>query len=125
MEKWIKPSQELLDKIEDLAGPFNCDRRIMFGYPVFFIRGNMFTGVFANDVFIRLPQNETELIKEFSDKIICLEPVKGRVMKEYIVIPEEFLNDAKFIKKWFKISNLYVQSLPEKKRTAKKKKKVE
>ncbi|MHB1334334.1 MAG: TfoX/Sxy family protein [Candidatus Humimicrobiaceae bacterium] len=56
--KWIKASEkpliETFDKIiPNLPG---VEKRKMFGYPVTFIRGNMFIGVHGDSMILRLPE---------------------------------------------------------------------
>lgn len=56
----------------------------MFGYPAAFVNGNMFTGVFADRVFVRLPADELAEAARLGGKL--LEPMPGRPMKAYTEI---------------------------------------
>ena len=42
------------------------------------------------------------------------EPLKGRIMKEYIVVPESLYTDAKSFEEWLKRAHAYAASLPPK-----------
>ena len=60
----------------------------MFGCPVFFVNSNMFSGVFEDDIFIRLSEKDRKELFSKYDEAAPFEPMKGRKMKEYVVLPE-------------------------------------
>jgi TfoX/Sxy family transcriptional regulator of competence genes len=95
---------------------------MMFGYPVYFVNNNMFTGTHQHNVFIRLSERNRKEILSDNDEVSPFEPVKGRVMKEYVVLPDSILKDSQKLKKWLNRSYDYVSSLPEKKLKSKAKK---
>lgn len=71
----------------------------MFGNSSAFVNGNMFAGLYGGDIFVRLPEDErTELLKIKGTSI--LEPVKGRFMKEYVVLPREWKKEPRKIGAW-------------------------
>ena len=83
----------------------------MFGYPVAFINGNMFMGVHGNSIILRLPDNDRKkFLKLKSAK--QFEPIPGRPMKEYVVIPEWMFDDKFIINSWTEKSFEYVSGLP-------------
>jgi len=60
--------------------------RPMFGNVAGFVKGNMFTGLFGNDLFVRLSEaDRSELLVEPGATV--KEPMTGRPMKEYVVLP--------------------------------------
>ena len=86
--KWQKAPEELKVMIERVMEGIDCEKRPMFGYPAFFINGNMFAGLFQSSLFIRLsPAQVTDLTQKHAT-ISPLEPMPGRPVKEYFVIPE-------------------------------------
>ena len=86
----------------------------MFGAPVWFVRGNMFAGVFADGIFARFSEEDRkEIGAEDGERF---EPVEGRVMKEYMVMPEAMLGNKGTMDEWLDRSFAYVSRLPEKKR---------
>lgn len=94
----------------------------MFGCPAYFVNKNMFSGVFADNIFIRLSvQERDELVGEFKNST-PFEPMKGRVMKEYMVVPKELYNNSKTLNHWLERSFQYTSSLPPKKSQSKAKK---
>jgi hypothetical protein len=51
-----------------------------------FVNGNMFFGIFGTDLFLRLSiEEQKELLKNKGASM--LEPMKGKPMKDYIVLP--------------------------------------
>lgn len=96
----------------------------MFGSLAGFIKGNMFTGLYGETIFVRLPEEQRqELLQaggaEFS-------PMPGRPMKEYVAVPEEWRQEPDRIGEWVTRSLAWAETLPEKlpaKKPAKKAKK--
>jgi TfoX/Sxy family transcriptional regulator of competence genes len=118
--KWEKMSQEAAQRLEAIAKPFACQMKPMFGHQVYWVNGNMFAGVFQNLLFFRLsPQDQAEFLGKFKDSK-QFEPMEGRPMKDYVVIPETVLGDKKVLNEWMKRSYDYTASLPEKKPKVKK-----
>lgn len=119
--EWKKPSQELSKFLEERMSSFEVRKRQMFGCPVYFAKDNMFAGVFENDIFIRLSEKDRKNITSEYDEVAQFEPVKGRVMKEYVVLPESLYNDHEKFRELLDLSYNYVSSLPPKKIKPKKK----
>jgi len=73
--------------------------KIMFGYPAYFINNNMFIAIFQEDLILRLSLEEKKKVMEEYNEISFFEPIPGRIMKEYIRIPESiYSNNEKFLK---------------------------
>jgi TfoX/Sxy family transcriptional regulator of competence genes len=88
--------------------------RPMFGNISAFVNGNMFAGLFGNDIFVRLSdENRRELLREKGASL--LEPMKGKPMKEYIVIPKTWKNQPETIRLWLSRSLDWTTKLPPKK----------
>jgi TfoX/Sxy family transcriptional regulator of competence genes len=52
--EWTKAPAELVEFITEKMKDMKCDYRKMFGYPAYFISGNMFVGVHSEKLFLRL-----------------------------------------------------------------------
>ena len=65
------------------------ERRKMFGCPCAFAGGHMFAGVIQETVFARLPPGECAAL----DDPPPFEPIPGRPMRAYVVLPEAVLED--------------------------------
>ncbi|MHB8588860.1 MAG: TfoX/Sxy family protein [Candidatus Dormibacteraceae bacterium] len=59
--------------------------RPMFGNLSAFVNGNMFAGLFGEDLFVRLPDPEIAAVKNQGGR--DFEPMTGRAMKGYVVVP--------------------------------------
>ncbi len=57
----------------------------MFGNLSAFVNGNMFCGLFGEDLFVRLPDPEIAAVKKQGGK--DFEPMAGHAMKGYVIVP--------------------------------------
>lgn len=88
--------------------------RPMFGNVSAFVNGNMFFGLFGNDFFVRLPEkDQAELLKEKGAS--NLEPMKGRPMKDYVIMPKAWREDIPTMRAWISRSLASSSKLPPKK----------
>jgi TfoX/Sxy family transcriptional regulator of competence genes len=83
----------------------------MFGNIGSFINGNMFSGLFGNQIFVRLPENERILLLE-EEGASEFSPMPGRAMKEYVTIPEQWRQEPDKIRKWMERSLSWVGEMP-------------
>jgi TfoX/Sxy family transcriptional regulator of competence genes len=114
--EWKKAPEELVQFLAQKMKNVNCDYRKMFGYPAYFIKGNMFVGVYGDKLFIRLPESEVEEIMNARLDVTCFEPMPGRAMTGYVVLPESVYLDEKLFGKWLDKSLKYASTLPPKKK---------
>jgi TfoX/Sxy family transcriptional regulator of competence genes len=100
---------ELFDSILPTAP--SIERRKMFGQPCAFVNGNMFTGLHGPRMVLRLPE---ERRREFLtiEGATLFEPMPGRPMKEYVVIPEAVLKDGRVLRDWLDQAFLSAAALP-------------
>ena len=117
--EWAKASPELSDFLGFALMDYPCEKKKMFGSPVYFINRNMFAGVQADNLFIRLSEPDRAEILRTYDEVSIFEPVEGRKMKEYVVIPDSVMGNPEVLKEWLNRSFRYVSSLPPKEKTAK------
>ena len=88
--------------------------RPMFGNISAFVNGNMFAGLFGNDLFVRLSEESRKELLEKKGASL-LEPMKGRPMKEYVVIPKAWRNQHETVRIWVIRSLDWTNKLPPKK----------
>lgn len=119
--EWKKVSKELADILEQLLIGYSCVKKPMFGCPVYFVNDNMFAGVKADMVFIRLSESDKAEIIAECDEVSPFEPRPNFIMKEYVNIPESQIENQEFMPKWLTRSYEYVSSLPPKEKKPKKK----
>lgn len=111
---WKKSAPELVEQFDDLLPQTpSVERRLMFGYPCAFVGGNMFMGLYEDSFFLRLPPADRDrlLAKEAATP---LEPMPGRPMKDYVVLPPATVSDQNVIGVWVNRAFAYAQSLPPK-----------
>jgi TfoX/Sxy family transcriptional regulator of competence genes len=97
-----------------IMGSFVADKKKMFGSTVYFSNGYMFTGVYEDNIFLRLSgKDRAELMAKYGDAV-QFEPLKGRPMKEYMNIPPRLYRDRDAFKQWLGRSLEYANSLPPK-----------
>ena len=57
----------------------------MFGQLSGFVNGNMFVGIFGDDLFVRLPEDEIATVKKQGGR--DFEPLAGHKMGGYVIVP--------------------------------------
>lgn len=118
--KWKKPSKKLIELFNDVVPEDgSVDRKKMFGYTCAFKNGNMFMGLHQENMFLRLSNEDREIFLAL-DQASQFEPMPGRVMKEYVVIPFWILKDKEELKEWIRKSLVYASKLPPKPRKKRK-----
>ena len=75
------------------------EKRVMFGYPAYFINRHMFFGIFESAVFARLSPGQIEALEAHGKPLGYLEPMKGRPMKDYRLIPPSICSDPILLKR--------------------------
>lgn len=98
---------------ETLADRPAAARRPMFGYPCAFVNGNLTTGLFADGWFVRLPEDDAATLLAM-DGARPFEPMPGRPMRGYVVLPPSVVADASGPEEWVDRAIAYVAALPSK-----------
>jgi TfoX/Sxy family transcriptional regulator of competence genes len=108
--EWRKSPQQLIDTFEAVAPSPPATLRKMFGYPAAFVNGNMFMGLFQEHMILRLAEaDRTELLKVKEAKIF--EPMPGRAMHEYVVVPAALVANHEELRRWVAKSLRHGESL--------------
>jgi TfoX/Sxy family transcriptional regulator of competence genes len=118
--KWKKVSKDLSELLETAVADFPADKRMMFGCPAYFVSNNMFTGVHQDNIIIRLAEGDRKSILSQYDGAAPFEPMEGRIMKEYVTVPEALFRNAEALTDWLSRSYEYARSLPPKERKRRK-----
>ena len=120
---WRKPSAELTEQFRKAVAPLpGAEPRKMFGCPCAFFNGNMFAGLFAEDVFLRLsPEDRASFLALPGAAVFT--PMGARPMREYVVVPREMVaaGSAGWAE-WLDKALAYAATLPVKEAKARKKK---
>lgn len=88
--------------------------RPMFGNLGAFVNRNMFLALFGPKIAVRLPDQEREELLE-EEGAELFEPMPGRTMKEYVVLPEAWrAENPERIHRWVERSFGWASTLPPK-----------
>ncbi len=86
---WKKAPEALKAMMETAMSGIDAEKRTMFGFPCWFVNGNMFAGLFEDSVFVRLSPAQTEKARAAGRPFPLFAPMPGRPMKDYAVIPKD------------------------------------
>jgi TfoX/Sxy family transcriptional regulator of competence genes len=79
----------------------------------------MFMGLYGPDVFVRLPDDDREELSALGGT--PFEPMAGRPMKEYVVLPEAWRGEPDRVREWAGRSLDWAEELPAKQPKTRKK----
>ena len=72
--------------------------RPMFGNLAAFVNGNMFAGLFGEDLFVRLPDDESARVRKEGGRDFA--PMAGRPMKGYVTVPSTWRTKGEPARAW-------------------------
>ena len=121
MMEWKKAPEELVLLLAQKMRNVNCDFKKMFGYPTYFINGNMLAGVHGDLLFLRLPETDAEAAMKTYPDVKRFEPRPGYAMRGYFSLPKSVYTDDAIFAQLLEKSVKYTSSLPPKLPKAKKK----
>jgi len=114
MPSFTKSPPELVARFAAVLDRYpDAERKKMFGYPAAFVGGNMATGLFAEQWVVRLPDSEIAEAKAAGAG--SFEPMPGKPMKAFVVIPAADVTDDVAIGRWVERGLAHAASLPPKK----------
>jgi hypothetical protein len=91
-----------------LAG--DGDHKQMFGYPACVLRGNVFMSLHEDSLILRLADaDRADFLSRYGS--ILFEPMPGRPMKEYVVVPPALVYDDA-VTEWVRKSRACAEQLP-------------
>lgn len=114
MPKWRPSPEKLIRLFENAMQSMpEAQLRKTFGYPSAFINGLMFAGLHQENMILRLSaEDRTDLQRRAEAK--TFEPMPGRPMREYVVVPETILKSEQQLNAWLEKAATYVKTLPPK-----------
>jgi TfoX/Sxy family transcriptional regulator of competence genes len=115
---WTKSPQGLVELFaECLPDDPRIERRKMFGYPSIFVHGNMCAGLFGDGLFARLSPEDRAALPGGGAPF---EPMPGRPMKDYALVPDDVLADEEALAAVLVKAVAFTAALPPKEKKAKK-----
>jgi hypothetical protein len=116
MPKFEKSSPELVARfaaaLNRNAAP-DVTPRQMFGYPCAWIGGNMLTGLFAEEWWVRVSEPDRDALLALPGAH-PFEPMPGRKMGRYVVLPADVAADDAAVDAWLARAIDFTRSLPPK-----------
>jgi TfoX/Sxy family transcriptional regulator of competence genes len=85
----------------------------MFGNLSALVNGNVYAGFFADELFVRLPEGERDGLLR-ARGASYFEPMRGRPMKGYVVVPKAWMGDPARVMPWMSIALEWTSKLPAK-----------
>jgi hypothetical protein len=114
MPSFSKSPPELVERFATVMDRYpQAVRKKMFGYPAAFVGGNMATGLFADQWVVRLPDDQIQPAREAGAG--SFEPMPGKPMKAFVVIPAADVEDDSAIRRWVERGLAHAESMPAKK----------
>jgi len=92
--------------------------KLVFGNDAAFVNGNMFFGIYGDDVFVRLPDDDAKELLS-AEGSGGFEPVAGRVMAGYYTVPRSWKSHPEQVSKWVNRSLEWAAKLPKKTKSKK------
>jgi len=112
--KWRKSPEVLVQRFSEIV-PHDprVERRKMFGYPAAFVAGSLFMGLHQESLILRLSEKDRTSFLKINGASV-FEPMPGRPMREYVVVPSSMLEEVAALAKWIRRSLDYASSIPPK-----------
>ncbi len=119
MPKWQAAPAEMVSTFERaMADVPQAQVRKMFGYPAAFVNGQLFAGLFQDKMFLRLSADDLALCLK-SKGAAPFEPMPGRPMRAYAVVPRSVLKSKAQLNGWLGKAFAYASTLPPKEKPTK------
>jgi TfoX/Sxy family transcriptional regulator of competence genes len=97
---WEKSSEELVALFASLMPrAAGVEQRKMFGWPCFFVHGNLFAGLHKQGMIFRLSEQEQSALLKL-DGAAEFEPMPGRKMRGYVFLSNALARDRRELAKW-------------------------
>ncbi len=95
--KGPKSPEGLVTLLDAKLVDVDCQKHKMFGKWVYFINGNMFSGIHQASIFFRLaPGRKDEVFTKYPN-VKPFEPRPDFIMREYVVLPPSLYENDKVL----------------------------
>ena len=114
----LQKSPPELERLFDAAFPDDprAERRKMFGFAAGFVNGNMFGGLYEDQMVLRLGDSDRQTLTA-ERGAAPFEPM-GRPMRGYVTVPADLLADPEQVRRWLQRAFDYAAALPPKQKKA-------
>lgn len=116
-----KPSEQAKAAFLKLVPPDPAvTTRPMFGNLSGFVNGNMFCGLFGEDLFVRVSDDDQAKVHKEGGR--PFEPMAGRAMTGYVVVPSGWQKKPDATRDWIVTALVWTRTFPAKEKTRAEKK---
>ena len=116
MPAFDKSPAALVERFDTVAGWFpEVERRLTFGYPCLYVGGNMVSGLYRDSWHVRLGGADLAAAQAL-DGAHTFEPMPGRPMTGFTVLPADVVDDDDAIRDWVGRAVEFGASMPPKSR---------
>ncbi|HTE84526.1 MAG TPA: TfoX/Sxy family protein [Dehalococcoidia bacterium] len=113
---WEKTPPEMVELFDaSLPDDPAVQRRKMFGFPAAFVNGNMFASMHQAQMVVRLPKDQYDVLLAIPGAA-PFEPMPGRAMSGYAVLPEAVRDDRTSSRAWLERAFVNAAAMPAKQR---------
>ncbi len=114
MPKMEKSPPELVARFDTVAAEYpHATRRLTFGYPCLYVGGNMVSGLFGSSWHVKLGAEERSELEAIPGSA-PFEPMPGRPMTGFTLLPPSIIEDDEAIRQWIQRALDYGETLPPK-----------
>lgn len=111
-----KPSEQAKAAFQKLVPPDPAvTTRPMFGNLSGFVNGNMFCGLFGEDLFVRVSDEDQTKVRKQGGR--PFEPMPGRAMTGYVVVPAGWQKKPDATRDWIVTALVWTRAFPPKDKT--------
>ena len=86
----------------------------MFGIPPILLMGTCLRAFIGDNLFLRMSDSDVDKIRKELPEAMLFEPIPGKIMSGYVVLPKSVYMNEKVFGEWLKKSVQYASSLPAK-----------
>ena len=112
IQHWQPAPPELIQQFAaTIASIPEAEPKKMFGYPAALVNGNLFTGLHQSNWIVRLSDiDRARLLKV--EGASQFEPMPGRPMREYVVIPLSIVRTPDDLREWLARALAFARGVP-------------
>ena len=119
MPSFPKPDPGLVERVDAILSTYPARRRPMFGTTSWFLESNeqMFAGVWGDGLTARVGAEEALRLAR-SGEVEAFDPMGGRPMKEYVLVPADRIEEDADLEAWVGRAARFADGLPPKRRSS-------
>ena len=114
--KFTKSSPEIIERFGaamDRLGAPDVAQRKMFGYQCAWISGNMTTGLFGDEWWVRVAEPDRDQVLALGGHPFA--PMPGKAMGRYVVLPDAVVANDSQLDAWLQKAVDFTRTVPPKK----------